>query len=175
MSHGFAGGGSRRFNHFHAELAARPDSILLRKIWRGVWDGARVAAGDVLGKATGESVFVVIRSKIFDSYLVSMAQVMPYRHHECWYFYPGMLDAAAMDWLSYAPFGKCRAEWHYLKITRFQKERDFQYKTLVYTSLLEYPVAAADGTSRQSLVRDYSMVSPDEIVVGYIRDIQSQL
>ena len=113
-----------------------------------------MAAGDVLGKATGESVFVVIRSKIFDSYLVSMAQVMPYRHHECWYFYPGMLDAVAMDWLSYAPFSKFCAEWNYLKITRLQKERDFQYKTLVYTSLLEYPVTAADGTSRQSLVHE---------------------
>ena len=32
LPQGFAGGVSRHFNHFHAELAARPDSILLRKI-----------------------------------------------------------------------------------------------------------------------------------------------
>ena len=32
LPQGFAGGVNHRFNHFHAELAARPDSILLRKI-----------------------------------------------------------------------------------------------------------------------------------------------
>lgn len=32
LTHRFAGGVSHHFNHFHAELAARPDSILLRKI-----------------------------------------------------------------------------------------------------------------------------------------------
>lgn len=207
--------------YYHDHKYTSSYQVLFTGVETSLKAGARVDAGDVLGNATGESVFVVIRSKIFDPYLVSMAQVMPYRHHEYWYFYPGMLDAAAMDWLSYAPFSKFRAEWNYLKTTRLQKEYDFQYKTLVHTSLQEYPVAAADGTSRQSLVhegvtlnlhwqkdfrqyleaeyqlgspiylyllvtsindavyecqvRDYSLVSPDEIVEGSITDIQSQL
>lgn len=195
--------------------------VLFTGVESGLEEGAKVDEGDVLGKATGDAVFVVIRSKIFDPYLVSMAQVMPYRHHDYWYFYPGMLDGMAMDWLSYAPFSKFRAEWNYLKTTRLQEETDFQYKALVHTSLQEYPVLAADGTSRQSLVhegvtlnlnwqkdfrqyleaeyqlgspiylylmvtsinddvyqcqvKDYSLVSPDQIVDGYITDIQSQM
>ncbi len=207
--------------YYHNHKYTCSYQVLFTGMKTSLKDDTRVAAGDVLGKATGESVFVVIRSKIFDPYLVSMAQVMPYRHHEYWYFYPGMLDASAMDWLSYAPFSKFRAEWNYLKTTRMQAETDFQYKTLVHTSLTEYPASSSDGTSHQTLVhegctlnlhwqkdfrqyleveyqlgspiylylmvtsikddvyecqvRDYSLVSPDEIVEGYMADIQSQL
>lgn len=62
LPQGFAGGVSHRFNHFHTELAARPDSILLRKInakspngtdrklTAGVVEAVLAAAAKVLGK-----------------------------------------------------------------------------------------------------------------------------
>lgn len=62
LPQGFAGGVSHRFNHFHTELAARQDSILLRKInakspngtnrklTASVVEAVLAAAAKVLGK-----------------------------------------------------------------------------------------------------------------------------
>lgn len=182
---------------------------------------SRVEKNQVLGTALQESVYVVLRSKIFDPYLVSMAQVMPYRYHEYWYFYPGMLDKSAMDWLSYAPFNKFLTEWNYRRISKMPQDEAPENKILVNTTLSEYPVLAPDGTSNQTIIQDgrtfnltwpkdynyfleteyklgdpiylylsiediedkvyecavdeYSLISPDEIVDGYIRDIQSKM
>ena len=182
---------------------------------------SKLEENQVLGTATQDSVYVVLRSKIFDPYLVSMAQVVPYRYHDYWYFYPGMLDNSTMDWLSYAPFNRFQAEWNYRKISRMAQDEVVENKILVYTVLSEYPALAPDGTSSQTIIQDgrtinlqwhkdynyfleaeyrlgdsiylyltiediedkvyecsvdeYSLVSPDEIVDGYISDIQSKM
>lgn len=183
---------------------------------------SKIQTGEPLGSATSDGIYVILRSKIFDPYLVSMAQVMPYRYHEYWYFYPGMLGESAMHWLSYAPFGKFQAEWRYRQTSKMvQDGENFENKTLVRTSLAEYPITSSDGGSSQSLsyenitfnlkwpkdydklleteyklgepiylylsvtdvdghvfscnVDEYSLISPDEIVDGYMADIQSRM
>ncbi|MCQ2591045.1 MAG: hypothetical protein MJ179_11525 [Treponema sp.] len=131
--------------------------------------GAEISSGDELGKAMNDVVYIIVRSKTIDPYLVSVNSILPVKVNGFYYWFPGMLANDTMKYLDYSPLDLEGVKWMYNHTTNPDSDPDwtpgyssFRWQILMETSLKSYPKKL-----KENAMSKYGVPIESELTVEY--------